>query len=217
MGTLLRAGGEEGWGGVPNGLGCFPGYAGRQGPLGVFPYQGGGFGEQDMCHEDSPLREQRLMGRVAILEWQHADLMTQASALTQNAIGPVEPVTPRMYWSCKILTGPTFFFFNITRKNCIKFTTTFISSYFIFIFFQKHLGTFSEGNILRRMSSNVYWPCRTSWGHFLLARSRFWEFLLAWGHRFTISVEPCDMHRKRRELMEVRPQVIGEVARACLC
>ena len=26
---------------------------------------------------------------------------------------------------------------------------------------------------------------------FLLARNCFWEFLLAWGHRFTLSVEPC--------------------------
>ena len=25
-----------------------------------------------------------------------------------------------------------------------------------------YLETFSEGNILTRMSSNVYWPCRTS-------------------------------------------------------
>ena len=28
-------------------------------------------------------------------------------------------------------------------------------------------------------------------GLFLLARSSFGEFLLAWGHRFTLSVEPC--------------------------
>ena len=41
------------------------------------------------------------------------------------------------------------------------------------------------------MSPYVYWPCRTSWGLFLLARSFLGEFLLAWGHRFTLSVEPC--------------------------
>ena len=40
------------------------------------------------------------------------------------------------------------------------------------------------------MSLNVYWACRTSWGCFLLARNCFWDFLLAWGHRFTLSVEP---------------------------
>ena len=57
--------------------------------------------------------------------------------------------------------------------------------------FQKHLGTFSVGNFLTRMSPNIYWACRTSWGLFLLARSCFGEFLLAWGHRFTLSIEPC--------------------------
>ena len=41
----------------------------------------------------------------------------QASTLTQNVPGPVGPVTPRTYWSCKILTGPTFFSLTITRKN----------------------------------------------------------------------------------------------------
>ena len=40
----------------------------------------------------------------------------QASTLTQNDTGPVGPVTPSIYWSCKIFTGPTFFF-NIKRKN----------------------------------------------------------------------------------------------------
>ena len=33
----------------------------------------------------------------------------QASTLTQNDTGPVGPVTPSIYWSCKIFTGPTFF------------------------------------------------------------------------------------------------------------
>ena len=44
------------------------------------------------------------------------------------------------------------------------------------------------GNFLIRMPPNVYWRCRTN---FLLAQSRFWEFLLAWGHRATVSVKPC--------------------------
>ena len=42
-----------------------------------------------------------------------------------------------------------------------------------------------------RMFSNVYWPCGTSWGLFLLAWQHFWEFLLAGGQWFTVSVEPC--------------------------
>ena len=28
--------------------------------------------------------------------------------------------------------------------------------------FQKHLGTFIRGSLLKGMSPNVYWPCRTS-------------------------------------------------------
>ena len=33
----------------------------------------------------------------------------QASTLTQNGTGPVGPVSPRIYWSCKNFTGPTNF------------------------------------------------------------------------------------------------------------
>ena len=33
----------------------------------------------------------------------------QASTLTQNDTGPVGPVTPNIYWSCEMFTGPTFF------------------------------------------------------------------------------------------------------------
>ena len=33
----------------------------------------------------------------------------QASTLTQNDTGPVGPVTPSIYWSCKMFTGPIFF------------------------------------------------------------------------------------------------------------
>ena len=29
--------------------------------------------------------------------------------LTQNDTGPVGPVTPSIYWSCRIFTGPAFF------------------------------------------------------------------------------------------------------------
>ena len=37
------------------------------------------------------------------------DLPVQASTLTQNDTAPVGPVTPSIYWSCKMFTGPTFF------------------------------------------------------------------------------------------------------------
>ena len=74
------------------------------------------------------------------------------------------------------------------------------------------------------MSPNVYWACRTSWGLFLLARSCFWESLLAWGHRFTLSVEPYIITRqisigsliplsytKRKRSRDVT------IFRACMC
>ena len=38
-------------------------------------------------------------------------LTCQASTLTKKVTGPVGPVTPRIYWSCKKITGPTIFFF----------------------------------------------------------------------------------------------------------
>ena len=47
-----------------------------------------------------------------------------------------------------------------------------------------------RGNLLTGLSLNVYWPCRTSWGLFLMALSHFGIFLLAWGHRTTVSIEP---------------------------
>ena len=34
-------------------------------------------------------------------------LTHQASTLTLKVTGPIGPVAPRIYWSCKILTGPT--------------------------------------------------------------------------------------------------------------
>ena len=37
-------------------------------------------------------------------------IYSQASTLTQNDTGPVGPVTPSIYWSCKKFTGPTLFF-----------------------------------------------------------------------------------------------------------
>ena len=39
----------------------------------------------------------------------HEHMCMQASTLTQNDTCPVGPVTPSIYWSCKIFTGPTFF------------------------------------------------------------------------------------------------------------
>ena len=34
------------------------------------------------------------------------DKHMQASTLTQTVTGPVGPLKPRIYWSCKIFTGP---------------------------------------------------------------------------------------------------------------
>ena len=37
--------------------------------------------------------------------------------LTQTVTGPVGPVTPRIYWSCKNFTGPTIFSEYKNEKN----------------------------------------------------------------------------------------------------
>ena len=63
-------------------------------------------------------------------------LNDQASTLTQNGTGPVEPVTPRIYWSCKDFSGPTNF--SLTYKE--KFTDSIYLYLFYLHLFQKHLG-----------------------------------------------------------------------------
>ena len=46
--------------------------------------------------------------RLVIGESNKQDIM-QASTLTQNGTGPVGPVKPKIYWSCKNVAGPTNF------------------------------------------------------------------------------------------------------------
>ena len=84
-------------------------------------------------------------------------------------------------------TGPAksllvlqYFLLHNEKKHFIKLTDNIYFYLFYLHLFQKHLGRFLGGNLLTRMSPIVYWFCRTSWGLFLLARSHFWEFLLAW-------------------------------------
>ena len=80
---------------------------------------------------------------------------------------PVGPVTPRIYRSCKSFTGHTNFPLTFNKKNqSIKFTDNSYLYLSIFIHFKNHFGTFLRRNLLTRMSPNVYWPCRTSWGDF---------------------------------------------------
>ena len=47
--------------------------------------------------------------QINIQDFYSYSLVIQASTLTQNGTGPVGPVTPRIYWSCKSLTGLTTF------------------------------------------------------------------------------------------------------------
>ena len=79
------------------------------------------------------------------------------STPTQNFTGPVGQVTPWIYWSYNIFTGPTNFSLEITSKK--------IHRQHLFLFylhlFQKQYRTFTGGDLLTRMSPNVYWPCRT--------------------------------------------------------
>ena len=48
---------------------------------------------------------------ITLLEFEFYLKPMQASTLTKKVTGPVGPVTPRIYWSCKKITGPTIFFF----------------------------------------------------------------------------------------------------------
>ena len=66
--------------------------------------------------------------------------MEQASTLTQDDTGPVGPVTPSIYWSCKMFTGPTFLLQHNKKEHWIRFTTTLIFINFIFIYFKNNWG-----------------------------------------------------------------------------
>ena len=90
------------------------------------------------------------------------DNTLQPSTLTQNVTGPVAPITPRIYWSSKIFTGPTSFFFNITKKkHCIQFIDIYFNLFYLCLF-QTTFGDILEGeNLLKKMSPCVKWPCRT--------------------------------------------------------
>ena len=70
--------------------------------------------------------------------------MQQASTLTQNDTGPVGPVTPRIYWSCKIFTGPTNLSLTLKEKKLTDI-------YFLIIFsslISNIFGIFLRGNLL---------------------------------------------------------------------
>ena len=103
-----------------------------------------------------------------------AAIAFQTSTLTQNVAGPVIPAPPRIYWSCKIITGPTHFSWTSQEKHCIKFNNNIYIYYFIFIYFENIWGHM-RGNLWTRMSSNVYWPCIIGLRSFLLAQIQFGE------------------------------------------
>ena len=66
--------------------------------------------------------------------------------------------------------------------------------YFLFIsssFISKTFGDILAGKT--RTPQIFTGPVEPVEVFFLLARSRFGEFLLAWGHRFTVSFEPCSL------------------------
>ena len=124
--------------------------------------------------------------------WFHRLVFSDRLNANSNCYWSHRTVTPRTFWSCQILYWSYKFFFHIKRKKTLhtihrKHLFLFISSSFI----SKTCGTFLRGNLLTRLSPNIYWLCRTIWGLLLLALSHFGNFLLAWGHRATVSVEPC--------------------------
>ena len=115
----------------------------------------------------------------------------QASTLTQTDAGPVGPVTSRIYWSFKICTGPTILAIIFKEKTLHKIHRQHLFLiYFISIYFKNiwHIldWTLVNKNVPKCLLA-VYYQLRS----FLLALSHFGKFLLAWGHRTTVSVEPC--------------------------
>ena len=94
----------------------------------------------------------------SLLIWKYQGWM-----LTQKVTGPVGPVT----LSTGVLVlqkfyGPYKFFFNVKEKTLHKIYQQHIFLFILSSFISKTFGTFLRGNLLTRMSPNVYWPCRTS-------------------------------------------------------
>ena len=72
--------------------------------------------------------------------------------LTQSVTGPVGPVTPSIYWSCKISTGPTNISLTQQEKTMheIHNQCSFFYSFHLHLF-QKHAGTF----LWEKLNKNV--------------------------------------------------------------
>ena len=90
-------------------------------------------------------------------------LKYQASTLTQNGAGPVGPVTPRIYWSCKIFTGPT----NLSltfKKTLLKIDRHHLFLFIFSSFISNKFWIFLRGNLLIKCPQmftgpgNFYWP-----------------------------------------------------------
>ena len=78
--------------------------------------------------------------------------------LTENVTGPVEPVTSRIYWSCKSFTSllQQYFLKHYNKKNCIKLA----DNIYLYLFLSSCISIEDNlvGEIANKNSLNIYWP-----------------------------------------------------------
>ena len=146
--------------------------------------------------------------QISVYVYRYFDTKVQRGC-PDSQIGPGLNANSKWYWPCRtsntedLLVMQNFYwsyksFFNIKRKKYLKLTDNiYFFVYFLFIYF-KYIRDILEEKLVNKMPWNVYWPCRTSWSLILLAQSHFWKILLAWGHRTTVSVEPCGHYWNKR-------------------
>ena len=87
--------------------------------------------------------------------------IVQASTLTQNVTGPIRPVTPSIYWSCKIFTDPTHFSLTFQQKTLHKIHRL-LFSLVLSSFISKTFGDILEGKL------ELTW--QEQFGYFVLLR-----------------------------------------------
>ena len=82
-------------------------------------------------------------------------MSSQASTLIQNGTGPVGPVTLRIYWSCKNLTGPTISSLTLKEKTLHKIHRQHLFLFILSSLISKTFGIFLRGNMLIRPRAKV--------------------------------------------------------------
>ena len=73
---------------------------------------------------------------------------SQASTLTQHVTGHVGPVTPSIYWSCKIFTGCTIFSLTLQEKTLHEIHQQHLFLFTLSSFISKTFGYILEGKLV---------------------------------------------------------------------